>query len=36
MNSYILEFFLGLFFAMTVVLTSIYSGVEAPFIYQGF
>ncbi len=36
MNRYILEYLLGLFFAATILLASLYSGIEAPFIYQGF
>ena len=36
MKRYIQEFFLGLFFAVTIVLSVLYSLTELAFVYQGY
>lgn len=36
MKQYILELFIGLFFAATIMATALASAIDIPFIYQGF
>ena len=36
MNIYVKELLIGLFFAATIVLAALASGLNNPFIYQGF
>lgn len=36
MKQYILEAFIGLFFAVTIMIAALASAIDIPFIYQGF
>ena len=36
MKQYLLELFIGLFFAVTIIVAALASAIDIPFIYQGF